>query len=191
MITDDSEIPSLVEEINTRMQELQNYIGDRNIDESRIKFPRGYLRTCEYHREKYAFLRDPVIEKNISYTLLATDVYRWLLNRTDLGLSAQGMIVKHGLILICSIVEVLVLKKSKGLPDRGSTFKSYLRALVANHQLNGELDKELRWLWDTRQNVHLSLAKEPEHNKYEVKDYNRAVRGLFAARAAFDQATEV
>ena len=63
MITDDSEIPSLVEEINTRMQELQNYIGDRNIDESRIKFPRGYLRTCEYHREKYAFLRDPVIEK--------------------------------------------------------------------------------------------------------------------------------
>jgi hypothetical protein len=101
------------------------------------------------------------------------------------------MIAKHGLILICSIVEVLVLKKSKGLPDRGSTFKSYLRALVANHQLNGELDKELRWLWDTRQNVHLSLAKEPEHNKYEVKDYNRAVRRLFAARAAFDQATEV
>ena len=190
MITDESEIPGLVNEINVRMRELQDYVKDRNIKESRIEFPRGYLRSCEHHKKKYEFLQKPIIEKNISYTLLATDVYRWLLNRTDIALSAQEMIVKQGLILICSVVEVLVEECLKGLHDRGKFFKQRLRTLSRHRQLDKKLAEELEWLWDVRNNIHLAVPKKPEHNKYAVKDYNRAIRGLTAIVEAFNGATE-
>lgn len=65
MIESDADLIRVVAEINERLQSVHDYLGDQNHDAARIRFPRGYLRTCAHHRNKYSFLNDKVLQATL------------------------------------------------------------------------------------------------------------------------------
>jgi hypothetical protein len=76
-------VESLAEKIGGQLQQLEDRLkleGDRKL---KIRFPRGYLRTAQHFRKRFWFVRDDNLRRNIAYSLILSDVYRWLLNRTD------------------------------------------------------------------------------------------------------------
>ncbi|MGG6261765.1 hypothetical protein ACQ259_16855 [Stutzerimonas stutzeri] len=186
MINTDADLIKTVSEINQRIQAVHDYLGDRNHDNAKIRFPRGYLRTCATHRHKYSFLEDKTLQSNIAYAKMTTDIFRWLLNRTDISMVANEMIIKQGISIIGNIVESIVKEVLRGKPGGGNkqNFKKKVETLVANQEITPELKTELDWLWDVRNNVHLMLLEEREIGKYKIKDYNRAVKALQSLRVA-------
>lgn len=180
MIKSDEDVPKIVSEINERMQALHDYLGERNIEEAKIKFPRGYIRTCASHRRKYSFLECHTLKSNIAYAKLTSDIYRWLLNRTDISITAKEMIIKQGIALVGSVAETVVKEVLKGQPGGGrkQNFKKKVEKLVEDNVITNELKEELDWLWDTRNNVHIMLLTEREYQKYEMKHYNRAIKAM-------------
>lgn len=180
MIKSDDDVPKIVSEINERMQALHDYLGERNIEEAKIKFPRGYIRTCASHRKKYSFLECHTLKSNIAYAKLTSDIYRWLLNRTDISITAKEMIIKQGIALVGSVAETVVKEVLKGKPGGGrkQNFKKKVEKLFDDSVITKELKEELDWLWDTRNNVHIMLLTEREYQKYEMKHYNRAIKAM-------------
>ncbi|GAB3378326.1 hypothetical protein NCG89_14650 [Spongiibacter taiwanensis] len=186
MIDSDEDIPKVVSEINERMQALHDYLGDRNLGEAKIRFPRGYIRTCASHRHKYQFLSCHTLKSNIAYAKLTSDIYRWLLNRTDLSITAKEMMIKQGIALVGTVAETVVKEVLKGQPGGGrkQNFKKKVQKLLDDGVINQELQAELEWLWDTRNNVHIMLLTDREYNKYEIKHYNRAIKAMQSLRVA-------
>ena len=184
MIESDADLIRVVAEINERLQSVHDYLGDRNHDEARIRFPRGYLRTCAHHRSKYAFLNDKVLQSNIAYAKMTTDIFRWMLNRTDISLTAKEMLIKQGISLIGVVAESVVKVVLAGQPGGGNkqNFKKRVETLFNTGRITKEIKVELEWLWDTRNDVHLMLLDEREYNKYNLAHYNRAVRALTSLR---------
>lgn len=177
MIESDEDIPRVVGEINERIQALHDYLGDRNVESAKVRFPRGYIRSCASHRDKYSFLPCHTLKSNIAYAKLTSDIYRWLLNRTDLSITAKEMIIKQGIALVASVAETVVKEVLKGQPGGGrkQNFKKRVQTLFDNGVISKKLQDELDWLWDIRNNVHIMLLSEREYQKYELKDYNRAI----------------
>ena len=64
-----------------KLEDLLKAFGDKKM---KVRFPRGFLRTASYFRERFWFIRDDNLQRNIGYSLMLSDVYRWMLNRTDL-----------------------------------------------------------------------------------------------------------
>jgi hypothetical protein len=186
VIESDDDIPKVVGEINERMQALHDYLGERNLDAAKIRFPRGYIRTCASHRSKYRFLTCHTLKSNIAYAKLTSDIYRWLLNRTDLSITAKEMIIKQGIALVGSVAETVVKEVLKGQPGGGrkQNFKKKIQKLVDDDTITQELQAELDWLWDTRNNIHIMLLTDREYNKYEMKHYNRAIKAMQNLRVA-------
>jgi hypothetical protein len=187
MIETDDDIPALVQDISEKIQALHDYLGERELEIARIRFPRGYLRSCATHRKKYSFLECHTLRSNIAYAKMTTDIFRWLLNRTDLSLSAKEMIIKQGIALIASVAETIVKEMLKGKPGGGrkQNFKKKVQKLSDDHIIDEALKMDLEWLWDVRNNVHLMLLSEREYQKYSIKDYNRSVIALKKLRVAF------
>ncbi|GMM73909.1 hypothetical protein [Vibrio alginolyticus] len=186
MITSDEDIPAVVADINEKIQAIQNYLGHRNLDSARIRFPRGYLRSCSTHKQKYPFLESEVLKSNIAYAKMTTDIYQWILNRTDISLTAKEMIIKQGIALLGSVAETIVKEFLKGQPGGGrkQNFKKKVEKLTSDEVISEELQKDLCWLWDTRNGLHLMLLEQKEYNKYSIGDYNRATIILKNLRVA-------
>jgi hypothetical protein len=186
MIKSETDLAHVVNEINERLQAVHDYLGEKNDDQARIRFPRGYLRTCAHHRSKYDFLNDKILQSNIAYAKLTTDIFRWMLNRTDLSLTAKEMLIKQGISIIGGVAEAIIKTVLKGQPGGGNkqNFKKKTEKLYQSGKISQEIQKELEWLWDTRNDVHLMLLEKREYNKYSIKQYNRAVLVLQELRVA-------
>lgn len=180
MIESDADLVRVVAQINEQIQEVHDYLGDCNHEDARIRFPRGYLRTCAHHRSKYAFLNDKVLQRNIAYAKMTTDLFRWMLNRTDISLTAREMLIKQGISIVGIVAESVVKVVLAGIPGGGNkqNFKKRVETLFNSGQITAQTKTELEWLWDTRNDVHLMLLDEPEYKKYDMAQYNRAVRAL-------------
>lgn len=180
MIESDADLVRVVAQINEQIQAVHDYLGDRNHDDARIRFPRGYLRTCAHHRSKYGFLNDKVLQRNIAYAKMTTDLFRWMLNRTDISLTAREMLIKQGISIVGIVAESVVKVVLAGKPGGGNkqNFKKRVETLFNSGQITAQTKTELEWLWDTRNDVHLMLLDEPEYKKYDMAQYNRAVRAL-------------
>lgn len=111
---------------------------------------------------------------------MTTDIFRWMLNRTDISLTAKEMLIKQGISLIGVVAESVVKVVLAGQPGGGNkqNFKKRVETLFNTGRITEEIKVELEWLWDTRNDVHLMLLDEREYNKYNLKHYNRAVRAL-------------
>ena len=186
MINNDSELLNTIEEINTRLQAVNDYLGANEHPKARIRFPRGYLRKCATHRARYSFLNDHTLKSNIAYAKMTTDLFRWFLNRTDLALTAQEMLIKQGISIIGSVAEAVVKEVLKGQRGggRSQNFNKRVETLHNGGKIDLTTKTELEWLWETRNNVHLMLLEEREFNKYTINDYNRAVIALKSLRVA-------
>ncbi len=182
MIRNDEELREAVRLIGDKLQDVTSYLGDRNCDDGCIRFPTGYLRRAQPLINSYGFIRDRILQRNISYCLLGTDVIRWMLNRTTLMGPARGMIIKQGLTMVASVIESVTKDYlldgyggAKGYPKR-------LERLVTYGVIDEALKTELRWVWDQRQGIHLYLSTDLELNRYTVDDYNRAIRAMQSLR---------
>ena len=72
--------------ISEALQEFEDLVGDSGLDDSpvRFKFPRRVIKRADYYRNMFTFIDDPIVASNMAYSLMLTDVYRWLLTRSQI-----------------------------------------------------------------------------------------------------------
>jgi len=107
MISNDNDLAEAVERVSRDLADIQKYLGQNNHPRSRIRFPRGYLRNAVAFRQQLWYLKDETLKRNLAYAHILSDVFRWLINRTDLSLTAQEMVIKEAVCLMGAICESL------------------------------------------------------------------------------------
>lgn len=193
-ITNDKELRAAAEKVGEILQEIQDYAQrDFTGKPWKIRFPRGYIRTAQEHRER---LRSVGVEQrcladNIAYTLMLSDVLHWLLVKTDLSATARDMVTKVDLFILGALVESITKHVLKGECAKG--YKERTKYLCDRSIITKDLKNDLDWLWDVRNNMHLFLLKDSEYNSrdYTTSNFNRAVkawRGLLEALKAHHEA---
>lgn len=186
MIENDQQLSDAVTRVSADLQDIQNYLGQNNHQDAKVRFPRGFIRTAAHFRQRFNFLNDEVLKRNVAYTLILSDVYRWLLNRTDISRTAKEMIIKEGICLVGSICESVTKDALTGIVSKKKGYKDRTKYLRDNGVIDEELKIELDWVWDTRNNEHLFLVEIREHEHYRLADYNRAILALRKVRDRLD-----
>ena len=176
MISDDNELKRAVAIVNEHIQKIQDYLGQNSNPEGKIRFPRNFIRTASYFRERLSFVRDKNIKDNLAYALIQSDMFRWLIERTDIYSTAKEMVMKAGIALMGSICETMAIDATKGLMGMRHGFCERCNRMVSRGVISEELKKELHWLWDARKAIHIYESHVREYEKYKIEDYNRAMR---------------
>lgn len=182
MISNDDELLQITNEVGQKLQQIHDYLGERNHPNGAIQFPRGYLRRCVEHRKKYNFISDHTLKSNIAYTLLQTDLFRWLLNRTDISGQAKEMLIKKEISSIGSIIESLTKIYLRGRRGGGQNYKYRSTVLVEEGIISSDLKEKIDWVWDVRNGEHLMLLEQREWKVYEMVDCNKSIRALHELR---------
>ena len=172
-------LTNLVRKISDDMQNLESLLQAESIESVNIRFPRGVIRTADHFRNRLSFVNDYVLKTNIAYHLMLTDVYRWILNRFDISLTAQEMLIKEGISLIGNIIEAILKHISKHLgassPDIG--FSKTCTILVEHNIISKEQKKNLEWVWGImRCKEHIFTLPNAEYGKYTLEHYNRVIQ---------------
>lgn len=185
-IENDEQLREASEKVSALVQEMQNYLGDRNIDEGKIRFPYGFIRTAGHFRGRVAFLNDYTLQSNIAYTLILADVLRWTLNRMDVVGTAKEMLAKQIICIMGGLVESTTKHYLRGQISTHAGYKPRTAKLVELDAITQDLKDELDWLWDTRMNEHLFLVGEREYQRYSIRESNRAVKAFRDLRDALE-----
>ncbi len=181
MINNDAELAQALERVNSGIQDISEYMSRTGRNDGKIRFPTGYLRTCEQHRADFAFIPDANLRSNIAYTLLALEVLKWLNDRTTLTGQAMTMIFKVGIVLITSIVESLTKHYLHGNGGRFN-YGNRVQRLLRDNIIDADLAQELSWVWDKRQAIHLYQIDGRDYERYSVDDVNRAFTACYRLR---------
>ncbi len=176
-IENDDQLRDAVAQISCDLADIQTYLGRTNKVDGRIRFPRGFIRTAAECRREFSFVSSDILKKNISYTLMMTDVLRWLATRTDLSATVLNMIVKEGICLLANICESATKEFLYG-KGGSKPYKDRTRKLVELSIIDQDLKTDIDWLWDTRGRLHLYTLDQRDDWKYERTDYKRARRAL-------------
>jgi hypothetical protein len=173
-IANEAELQNVLQRVGNDLQDIQNFLGSTSRKDARFRFPRGFIRRAPDLRKRFGFLSDDTVKRNLSYQLILSDVFRWLLNRTDLMGTAKEMVIKEGICLFASQCETILrvycgnrTSQKKGFPGRVDYLLS--RSILDSYGAN-----ELKWLWKSRSALHLYLIGQREHQVYGIADYNRA-----------------
>ena len=113
MINSDKELEEKIKDINIIIQEVHKYIGSDDPDKYddkkyMINLPWDYLSELKKIKKKLEFIDDETIKKNISDSLRLSDIYCWLLNRTNISFESREMLIKHGIVLMGSVCETII-----------------------------------------------------------------------------------
>lgn len=166
-IKNDKELTKIVNETNERLQAIQDYCGIKKIEEAKVRFPRGFIRTAAFHRKKLPSGLSPLLRHNISYSLMTLDAFRWLIIRTDMSGPASSMVIKRAISILAELMETLV----KHYAQR-KKFDRAVDVLKEKEIIHEELAKDLKNVWALRATIHLWEAKQLEHDKFKSVDYN-------------------
>jgi hypothetical protein len=173
-ITNEVQLQNVLRRIGADLQDVQNHLGDTCRRDAKFRFPRGFIRRAADLRKRFGFLRNDTLKRNLSYQLILSDVFRWILNRSDITGTAQEMLIKEGICLFGSQCETILraycgnrTSKKKGVPGR-------IQYLVSTSVLDSNAADERNWLWKTRSALHVYLVEQREHQIYKISDYNRA-----------------
>ena len=178
MIQNDTELVDAVVNAGNLLQEIQDFCGRKQIDEAKVRFPRGFIRTAVEHRNTLPNIKDNTLSQNITYALMTLDALEWLVNRTDIAMIALEMIIKQGITIIGSICETLTIRPGERGLGRNNGYKSRTNHLVELNVIDKGLKDDLDWIWDSRNRVHLIDLKTSEFDAYKREDYNRAAKSL-------------
>ncbi|TKB90424.1 MAG: hypothetical protein E8D40_11770 [Nitrospira sp.] len=187
MIENDDQLRAVVEAANDNLQAIQLYLNQKNHPDGKIRFPRGFLRTATQYRSRLGFIKSDTLKTNLSYTLILSDVLRWLLNRTDLAGTAKEMVIKNAIILRASICESMAIHGTKGTIGKKHSFCERTNRMAAKGIVTSDLCDELHWLWEKRTGIHIYELDHQEYEKYEIADYNRAVSVTKDLRDALEE----
>ena len=185
-IANDDQLREAAEKVSALVQEMQNYLGERNAEEGKIRFPYGFIRTANHFRGRVAFLEDHTLQSNIAYTLILSDVLRWALNRMHVVGTAKEMLAKQIICVMGGVAESTTKHYLRGQVGAHVGYKVRTAKLVEIGAITKDLKDELDWLWDTRMNEHLFLVGEREYQRYSVRESNRAVRAFRALRDSLE-----
>jgi hypothetical protein len=186
MIADDNELKQAVAIVNKHIQQIQDYLGQVSHADGKIRFPRNFIRTASHFRERLSFIKDKNIKDNLAYALIQSDVYRWLTDRTDIFGTAKEMIMKSEIALMASICETMAIDATKGVIGRRHSFFERCNRMVTKEMISEDLKDELHWLWDARAAIHIYEMDHREYEKYQMKDYTRAIRATIELRNALN-----
>ena len=172
------DIEELVNKISQDLQILEDKLQQSEIEKVNIKFPRGYLRKASSFRKRLYFIQNETLRRNLAYHFMLSDVYRWILNRFDMSLTAKEMVIKEGLALLGNIMAAIFIEianKIDPTEDKRGVNAS-ITVLVRREIITEELGKDLKWLWGVRCKEHLENLKDWEYQKYSLNDYNKAIK---------------
>lgn len=188
-ISKDVELRRICDQVSAGLADIQAYLGDRTHADGKVRFPRGYIRTASSIRATLWYVADETVRRNLAYAHLQSDTLRWLLNRTDLAGTAKEMIVKECICLSAAICETLTKQicAQEKLCGKRKGFKERCDVLHDQGAIAGATSKELKWLWDFRQNEHIFMAQDWEYGYYKMTDCNRAIRALRSLKAELDE----
>ena len=179
-------ISTLVARIGADLQQLEDRLKLDGDQKCKVRFPRGFIRTAAHFRSRWWFIRDAALKRNVAYSLILSDVYRWLLNRTDLFGTPREMIIKEGVCLIGTLAESITKDAMRKHCPKQTSFKKRMAKMTDLAIIDAGLQARLDALWDLRNREHLYLLDEREFGKYELKHYNDAIRTLQALRDAIE-----
>ena len=176
-IKSQKDLISSVEKVSDLLQAINQYCGRKAVPEAKIRFPRGFLRTCDEIRKKFDFISENHLKSNIAYTALLSDSIRWLLIRTDIASTAKEMLIKLYIVLIGSIVEACLNDTLKGKCSGSYCTKS--KFLHEQKIITQKLNEDLDYIWDLRCNIHLvDIPSREYENDYSINNLKRCVRAL-------------
>lgn len=175
----------LVERISRDLQKLQDSLKASEDKRTYIRFPRGFLRSATSFRRRYWFIKDDNLRRNIAYSLILSDVYRWMLNRTDLVGTAREMLIKEGICLMGCLAESITKHVLHGIC--GKNYEKRVDKLLELKIIDTSVHEKLKWLWKYRTREHLFLLTEREHNHYQLEHYNKAILAIEGLRSSLAQ----
>ena len=175
MITSDQELLETVAVAGECLQDIQDCLGLGFKDMGRVRFPRGFIRKADHFRRQLSFIADQQVRDNVAYALIQSDVYLWLINRTDLFGIAREMTIKSAIALMGSINETLAITGTKGTVGRRHSFCERCNRMVDKGIIEDPLRQDLHWLWEIRSAIHIYNLDHRELEKYTMNDFNRAV----------------
>ena len=190
-ITNDEELAEASKKAGELLQSINDYCVAQNktitdFPESKVRFPRGFVRTAAHQRHRFPFLSSHDLKSNIAYTLILSDTILWLALRTDISGMAKDMLYKLFLFLVGAVAESTTKEYLKGIC--GKNYKVRTTYLVNNGVIDQDLKDELDWLWDTRNRMHLFQLKGREYvNDYCPENHHRAIRAFRDMLAAFTE----
>ena len=159
------------------LQQIQDIIGNRNqVEEARIQFPRGYLRTTSPTYSDLPEIGDNTKRRNFAYRLLMADLCRWLLTRTDIYGQVRSLVVSEYICILGFGAEFFVKECTFGKVRRRKQFTLHTEWLHEQGYLTESLKRDVDWLWEVRTKEHLDASSDLDHDTYRVDDYNRAHR---------------
>lgn len=179
-ITNDKELAEASEKAGELLQAINDYCASQNkiiadVPASKVRFPRGFIRTASYQRSRFPFLNSNSLKSNLAYTLMLSDTILWLAVRTDISGMAKDMLNKLFLFLVGAICESTTKEYLKGYC--GKNYKIRTEYLEKHSIIDSNLKIELDWLWDTRNRMHLfQLNKREYENDYSEENHHRAIR---------------
>ncbi len=175
-----------IDSVSQGLQEIQDHLG-RDGPGGRVSFPTGYIKTVADRTSRLPWIGDEALKRNLCYHLIFADVLRWFLNRTTLGLIARDMVVKHMITVMGAVAEGVTVAAVRRLNQDDGRFPGRLTRLVSARAIDADMQVELKWLWDTRTNIHIHEVQGLEIDRYPVGHSNRAI---VAVRSLCDQLNE-
>lgn len=172
-----SELIKSVETVSEILQDIQNFCRKEPVPEAKIRFPRGFLRTCDDIRKDFKFISDIHLKSNIAYTIQLSDSIRWLLIRTDVAGTTKEMLIKLYIILIAAVIESCT---KYYLKDKcGQSFCKRNKFLHDKKIITKKLMDDLDYIWTLRANIHLIDIESSEYiNDYSINTIKRCVRAF-------------
>jgi hypothetical protein len=180
-------IEQLAERIGGDLQKLENLLKISGEKRTKIRFPRRFLRTAEHFRERFWFIRDENLRRNIAYSLILSDVFRWLLNRTDLWGTPREMLIKECVCLMGCLAESITKDAMQDLCGKKQGYAKRTAKMRELGIIDGALQQKLDWLWEYRNREHLFLIQGREYGHYTLEHYNDAIRTFRELRKALDE----
>ena len=184
MIENEDQLRDAVREAGNLIQQISDYVrhNRRHQRLSRVRFPRGFIKTAYAIRQNLKFIDNAVLRQNVSYALMTHEVLRWVVFHTDLSGQAQEMLIKEAVCLLGNVCESITIFPTEHGLGRGSGFLRRVRRFQVMNIIDAEVVAELEWLWEKRNQEHLYDVPFREWSHYTEDDWVRAVRAYLSLR---------
>ena len=179
-INNHQDLIKATEEAGALLQQIQNYLEQEglnwvDIPEARVRFPRGFIRAAGAQRRRVPFIRAENLRHNLAYTLMLSDTILWLWLRTDIFGVPKEMLCKLQVFLMGTLCESITKDYLYGVCGRN--YRGRLEFLRNRGTIDENLEKDLNWLWTTRNKMHLFQVRRREFDTdYDETCHHRAIQ---------------
>lgn len=132
-----TQLNALVTHIGADLQRLEDRLKQNGDQRCKVRFPRGFPRKTQNFRSRYSFIRDSHLKRNVAYSLILSDFYRWVLNRTDVWGTPREMIIKEAICLIGAVAESVTKDAMQDHCGKHTGYKKRTAKMVEHDRASG------------------------------------------------------